>query len=284
VEDVAAGVRRILAPNPGPLTGPGTNTYVVGERRLALVDPGPDDDDHLQALCRAVGDRLRWILVTHTHVDHSPLAGRLREATGAQVLGFGLPPVAGPQDVDAFDAAFSPDRTLVDGDRLDTGEATLEVIHTPGHASGHLCYRLARPDLLFSGDHVMQGSTVVIAPPDGDMADYLDALGRVRGLRPGRIAPGHGELIDDPIAVLDGYLAHRMERERQVVGALAGAGTSGATSAELVAVIYLDVPAALHPVARYSVWAHLRKLASEGRAVTAEPADPDARWWAPAPV
>jgi glyoxylase-like metal-dependent hydrolase (beta-lactamase superfamily II) len=281
VEDVAPGVRRLVAPNPGLFTGPGTNTYLVGERRLALVDPGPDDDSHLEAIVAAVGDRLRWILVTHTHVDHSPLARRLRKETGAEVLGFGPAPAVTVPGLDAFDTGFRPDRRLVDGDRLDTAERAIDVVHTPGHASGHLCFRLGAEDLLFSGDHVMEGSTVVIAPPDGDMAEYLEALERVRDLRPGRIAPGHGGMIDDPAAVLDHYLAHRRQRERQVADGLAAAGAGGTTAEELVAAIYLEVPAPLHPIAKYSVWAHLRKLANEGRAVTAETADPAARWWVP---
>ncbi len=289
---VAPGIRRLVAPNPGIMTGPGTNTYLVGDDRVAVIDPGPDDDTHLDALLDLVGDRLGWVVVTHTHVDHSPLSARLAAATGAQILGFGPAPdhVAGPSarpaprssdhhSLDAHDLAFRPDRRLGDGDRLVTPEVTLTAIHTPGHASNHLCFELAGTGLLFSGDHVMAGSTVVIAPPDGDMAAYLHALERVRDLRPRRIAPGHGAMIDDPGAVLDGYLAHRRSREAQVLEALARAGTAGATPADLVEVLYADVPEVLHPVARYSVWAHLRKLAGEGRAAGVDPDELDAPWW-----
>ncbi|MDQ6840438.1 MAG: MBL fold metallo-hydrolase [Actinomycetota bacterium] len=287
--DVAPGVRRLVAPNPGIMTGPGTNTYLVGTERVAVIDPGPDDDAHLDAILGVVGDRLGWVVVTHTHVDHSPLSGRLAAATGAQVLGFGPAPAL-PTDhrgdsrnavLDAHDQTFEPDRRLGDGDRLVTPELTLVAVHTPGHASNHLCFELAGTGLLFSGDHVMAGSTVVIAPPDGDMTAYLAALERVRDLRPRRIAPGHGTMIDDPGSVLDGYLTHRRSREAQVVGALHRAGVGGATPADLVGVLYTDVPEVLHPVARYSVWAHLRKLAGEGRAKGANPEDLDAPWWDP---
>jgi glyoxylase-like metal-dependent hydrolase (beta-lactamase superfamily II) len=293
VTDVAPGVRRIIAPNPGLMTGPGTNTYLLGDDRLALVDPGPDDDAHLTALLEATGDRLGWILVTHTHLDHSPLSARLHQATGAEVLAFGpapsLPaalrrnrrrPWRRPRrrGLDAHDTAFVPGRVLLDGDRLDTGELAIDAVYTPGHTSNHLCFELAGSGLLFSGDHVMSGSTVVIAPPDGDMAAYLESLERVRARAPRRIAPGHGDVIDDPAAVLDQYLRHRMEREAQVLAGLQKAPRKGVTAEQLVAAIYTEVPAALHPVARYSVWAHLRKLEAEQRAWTADVDDIDAPW------
>lgn len=284
--EVAPGVARIIAPNPGLMTGPGTNTYMVGSGRLALVDPGPDDDHHLSALLEEVGDRLRWIVVTHTHVDHSPLSAKLKSATGAELLGFGPAPSFGPGEphgLDAHDQGFHPDRLLLDGESLDTGEVRLDAIYTPGHASNHLCFLLASTGLLFSGDHVMSGSTVVIAPPDGDMADYLESLRKVRTLAPRRIAPGHGDLIEDPASVLDEYLRHRLEREAQVLNGLRDSTVTsegrGVTAAQLVERIYVDVPAALHPVARYSVWAHLLKLQSEGRARTDEPSDVDAGWY-----
>jgi glyoxylase-like metal-dependent hydrolase (beta-lactamase superfamily II) len=278
VIEVAPGVTRVIAPNPGIMTGPGTNTYLLGDEHLALIDPGPDDDQHLAVLLEAAGDRLRWILVTHTHVDHSPLAARLHQATGAEVLAFGPAPRDQVAGLDAHDGAFAPDRLLIDGDRLDTGELTIEAVYTPGHAANHLCFELAGTGLLFSGDHVMSGSTVVIAPPDGDMAVYLESLERVRRRAPRRIAPGHGGVIEDPMAVLDDYLRHRVEREAQVLAGLRAAPEGGLTPEQLVAVIYVDVPAALHPVARYSVWAHLRKLAAEGQAVSSEFDDLAAPW------
>ncbi len=271
---------RIIAPNPGLMTGPGTNTYLIGSEHLALVDPGPDDDSHLDALCAAGGDRLRWILVTHTHLDHSPLAARLRARTGAEVVAFGRAPRSGtgPSGVDPHDAAFAPDRLLVDGERLDAGDFAIDAVYTPGHASNHLCFELAGTGLLFSGDHVMSGSTVVIAPPDGDMTAYFESLEKVKGRGAKRIAPGHGDMIEDPASVLDHYLKHRLEREVQVLAGLRDAGSFGVTAEALVAAIYMGVPTDLHPVARYSVWAHLRRLASDGRAVSADPDDLDATW------
>jgi hydroxyacylglutathione hydrolase len=270
---------RIIAPNPSFMTGPGTNTYLLGEDRLALVDPGPADDDHLSTLLEAVGDRLEWILVTHTHIDHAPLARLLQAATGAEVLAFGpaptFPDARHGRSLDAHDMEFQPDRLLGDGDRLDTGELAVDAVYTPGHASNHLCFEIAGTGWLFSGDHVMSGSTVVIGPPDGDMAVYLESLEKVQRRSPRRIAPGHGDVIEDPAAVLDGYLRHRREREAQV---LAGLGSEPVTATELVEAIYTDVPAQLHPVAKFSVWAHLRKLRDEGRATSPEPDDPEAPW------
>ncbi len=284
--EVALGVIRVVAPNPGRMTGPGTNTYLVGDQRLALIDPGPDDDVHLGRLLELFGDRIGWIVATHTHIDHSPLSRRLHDATGAPVLGFGPPPPGGkvgPTGIDPHDGDFVAHRRLLDGDRLDLGDVALDAVWTPGHASNHLCLELSGTGLLFSGDHVMSGSTVVIAPPDGDMAVYLESLEKVRDRHPRRIAPGHGPMIDDPGAVLDGYLRHRLERERQVEDVVGRSGRQGVTAAEVVAVLYRDVPDDLHPVARYSVWAHLRKLLAEGRAVTADRDDPDAPWTAPPP-
>lgn len=286
VEEVAPAVRRLVAPNPGLMTGPGTNTYLVGGDRLAVIDPGPDDDAHLAAIEAAGGGRIAWVVVTHTHVDHSPLARRLAAQTGAQVLGFGPPPPGldrrgGAHHLDAHDMGFRPDRRLGDGDVLGIGDLDLVAVHTPGHASNHLCFEIAGTGLLFSGDHVMAGSTVVIAPPDGDMALYLESLERVADRRPRRIAPGHGTMIDDPGAVLEEYLRHRRSREAQVLAGLPADHQPGVTTGELVEALYVDVPDALHPVARYSVWAHLRKLAGEGRARGADPDAPDAPWWRP---
>jgi glyoxylase-like metal-dependent hydrolase (beta-lactamase superfamily II) len=262
------------------MTGPGTNTYVVGDDDVAVIDPGPDDPVHLDAILAAVGRQVRWILVTHTHVDHSPLAAALRTATGAPVLGFGPAPELPSPGLDGHDRSFQPDRQMVDGDRLDTAGFRLTAVHTPGHASNHLCFELAAEKLLFSGDHVMQGSTVVIAPPDGDMAMYLESLDKVRRLGARRIAPGHGEMIEDAAAVLDEYLRHRLAREAAIRSAIESADKDHpATVSKLVEIIYVDVPAPLHPIARYSVWAHLRKLSAGGQAATANADDIEAPWW-----
>jgi glyoxylase-like metal-dependent hydrolase (beta-lactamase superfamily II) len=261
-------VRRIVAPNPSLMTGPGTNTYLVGDPAdgdLVVIDPGPDVDAHLDRIAEIGAGRIRTIVVTHTHQDHSPGAPGLAARTGAPLVGF-----------DGRDG-FEPDRAAGDGHVVEATGARLVAVHTPGHASNHLCWLLEEERLLVSGDHVMDGSTVVIAPPDGDMAAYLDQLRRLRALGLRSIAPGHGRLITDPDARLDGYLSHRLDREHQVVTALASAGHP-ATVEELVAAIYTGVAEALLPVARYSVWAHLRKLAAELRAESRDPDDVGATW------
>src|SRR5438045_6103 len=216
-------VRRVLAPNPGVMTGPGTNTYLVGIDEVAVIDPAIDDAGHLDAIVGCGGDRIRWIFCTHTHPDHSPGAAALKERTGAEVLAF-----------DARDG-LEVDTAIEDGYQIEATEFRLSAVHTPGHASNHLCYLLEEERLLFSGDHIMQGSTVVIAPPDGDMALYLQSLERVRSLRLRSIAPGHGYLITDPNAVIDEYLSHRLDRERQVLDAVAAGDR---TTAEIVARLY----------------------------------------------
>jgi glyoxylase-like metal-dependent hydrolase (beta-lactamase superfamily II) len=260
-------VRRIVCHNPSMMTGPGTNTYLVGIDEIAVIDPGPSDAGHLDAIAGCGGDRIRWILLTHTHVDHSPGAIGLKERTGADILTF--------ESRDGITA----DGQLGDGDVIEATEYHLNVLHTPGHASNHLCFLLPEERTLFTGDHIMQGSTVVIAPPDGDMRAYLESLERLTQIRPRlrTIAPGHGHLIEDPLAVIDGYISHRLEREKQVLAALRAAGTS--TVADLVETIYTDVPAELHPVAAFSVWAHLLKLADDG---LAEGNELDAPWTAKA--
>ncbi len=277
---VAPGVRRILAANPSMMTGPGTNTYLVGEDEVAVIDPGPEEPPHLDAIMAAAGDRIRWVLVTHTHVDHSPLSAALQAATGALTVGFGPAPSLPSPGLDGHDRAFAPNRLLAHGDRIEARGFRLQAVHTPGHTSNHLCYELVGDRLLFSGDHVMQGSTVVIAPPDGDMTDYLESLERVRRLGVRRIAPGHGQIIENPAAVLDEYLRHRLAREAAIGGEVARADRDHPVDTnQLVEAIYTDVPTPLHPVARYSVWAHLRKLAAEGAASTADLGDIDAKWW-----
>jgi glyoxylase-like metal-dependent hydrolase (beta-lactamase superfamily II) len=256
-------VRRILAPNPGVMTGPGTNTYVVGIDEIVVIDPGIDDQGHLDAIVGCGGDRIRWIACTHTHPDHSPGAAKLKERTGAEVLAF-----------DSRDG-LEVDTRLADGDRIEATEFRLRAVHTPGHASNHLCYLLEQERLLFSGDHIMQGSTVVIAPPDGDMAAYLTSLERLRTLKLRAIAPGHGHLIEDPKAVIDEYVSHRLDRERQVINALRAGDT---TVAAIVDRLYVGLIDELVPRARQSVHAHLRKLVADGRVDTADPDALEGAW------
>lgn len=265
VVQLTPSVRRVLAPNANLYTGPGTNTYLVGTEEIAVIDPGPDDsEEHLDTVAAAGNGRIRWILVTHTHIDHSPGAAGLKERTGAAVLGY-----------DERDG-FVPDEMLGDGDAVEGTGFRLVALHTPGHASNHLCYHLDGERLLFSGDHIMSGSTVVIAPPDGDMRAYLDALRRLKQVELLGVAPGHGEFIDDGHAKIDEYLAHRLQRERAIAAALQQRGP--ATVEQLVEAVYVDVPEVLHPIARYSVWAHLRKLAAEGQATSTDADDLAATW------
>ncbi|HMK63189.1 MAG TPA: MBL fold metallo-hydrolase [Acidimicrobiales bacterium] len=263
---LAAGLVRVTAPNPGMMTGPGTNSYLVGAAEVVVVDPGPDEASHVDALVEAGRERIRWIVVTHTHPDHAPAAARLAERTGAEVLGFG------PRD------GFVPDRSVGHGFELAGDDFCLRAMHTPGHASNHLCWLLEGEQVLFSGDHIMQGSTVVIAPLDGDMAAYLSSLQSLLELDPPlrAIAPGHGSLLEDPATVVSGVISHRMDRERAVARALIDAGRARVD--DLLPTVYADVPEALHPVARYSLWAHLRKLAGDGVARPSDAGDIEAPW------
>jgi glyoxylase-like metal-dependent hydrolase (beta-lactamase superfamily II)/8-oxo-dGTP pyrophosphatase MutT (NUDIX family) len=247
-------VRRLTAPNPGLMTGPGTNTYLVGEEELAVVDPGPAIDSHIEKILAETKGALRWVLCTHTHLDHSPAAAALKAATGAQVLG--RPAPAGQ------DATFQPDVILENGQRVDLGGISLRAIHTPGHASNHLCYLLDETRMLFTGDHVMQGSTVVINPPDGDMRAYLQSLERLLGEDIAIIAPGHGYLIGAPHKELRRLIAHRLNRERKVVAALVR--LEHPSLDEMLPLVYDDVPERVHRVAARSLTAHLEKLVAEG--------------------
>jgi glyoxylase-like metal-dependent hydrolase (beta-lactamase superfamily II) len=244
-------VRRIVAPNPGMMTGPGTNTYLVGIDEIAVIDPGPDDPAHLDAIAGCGGDRIRWIVCTHTHADHSPGAAGLKARTGAEVLAW-----------DSRDGLVV-DSEMRHGDRIEATEFRLTAVHTPGHASNHLCYLLEEEHVLFSGDHIMQGSTVVIRPPDGDMATYLDSLAAVRAIRLKAIAPGHGRLIEDPKTAIDDYVEHRHAREAQILELVHA--SSSVKIDELVETIYVGVNPDLHPVACFTVHAHLLKLAKEGK-------------------
>ena len=258
-------VIRVTAPNAGMMTGPGTNSYLVGcpqANRWAVIDPGPADPAHLQALQAAAPGPIEQILVTHTHVDHSPGAAVLSAMTGA--------PVAGRQadHPQGQDSSFAPQRALAGGEVLALGPDTaLQVLHTPGHASNHLCYLLGAEKTLFTGDHVMQGSTVVINPPDGNMATYLGALRGLLALDIEWLAPGHGFLVARPHDVVRALIQHRLSREARVLQALQAVAASVPVPLdELLPIVYADVPPGLHPVARRSLLAHLLKLHADGLA------------------
>lgn len=255
---LAPAVVRLVAPNPGPFTGPGTNTYLIGESEVAVIDPGPDDPAHVEAILRAGRGRIRWILVTHTHVDHSPAARALREATGATVVGRRAPGDA------RHDTRFRPDAEAVDGQRLTPDGRAIRLIATPGHASNHFCFLLEDAGMLFTGDHVLGHVSPVILPPDGDMADYLASLARLRELPLEFIAPGHGPVLDRPLEVIDGLIAHRRRREQKVLRALSACEARGIDS--LLALVYDDVDVSLHALAMHSLHAHLLKLERDGLA------------------
>ena len=245
---------RLIAPNPGMMTGPGTNTYLVGGAALAVIDPGPAIDSHLEKLLAF--PNIRWILCTHTHLDHSPAAAALKAATGAKI--YGRPAPKGQ------DATFAPDEVLSDNDTVRLGELTVRAIHTPGHASNHLCYLLEDTKMLFTGDHVMQGSTVVINPPDGNMRAYLASLERLLAEDLAILAPGHGYLIGEPHHEVRRLVQHRLRREGKVLAALSQLGSP--TLEEMLPLVYDDVPARLHGWAARSLTAHLHKLVAEGAA------------------
>ena len=263
-------VCRIAAPNPSFMTGPGTNTYLIGSGDdLAVIDPGPALEAHVQAILAQAGGRIGSIFVTHTHLDHSPAALMLKEMTGATL--YGMPAPAG----DNQDQVFQPDRVLAHGERILVAGCTLRVIHTPGHASNHLCYLLEEEQMLFTGDHVMQGSTVVINPPDGNMGAYCASLRALQDEDIAFLAPGHGFLMDAPQQRISRLLAHRLARENKVIDALSRAGA--ATDLALLALVYDDVPQSRHRMASRSLLAHLIKLEEEGRAAC------DDGQWMPTP-
>lgn len=238
------------------MTGPGTNTYLFGAEEIAVLDPGPLIERHLDAIQRIAGAPVRWVLVTHTHPDHSPAAIELARATGAELLGRPAP------EGQHQDATFLPDRVLTDGNRLKTGEFVIEAIQTPGHASNHVCYRHEASNWLFTGDHVIDGSTVVIDPPDGNMKQYIESLCRVRDLDCNALAPGHGEIIRDPERAVSWIIDHRLERESKVIAALQA--NPNLTTRELVPHVYKDVDKKLYGWAERSLLAHLIKLEEDG--------------------
>jgi glyoxylase-like metal-dependent hydrolase (beta-lactamase superfamily II) len=240
-------IDRVLANNPGPFTGPGTNTWILddGEGVVVVIDPGPVDSKHVRAILEKVGRReLAAVLVTHTHSDHAPLANPIARDMAVPAVGY----APGPQ--------FEPDIRLLDGASFDVGTLDLQVIHTPGHSDDHLCFRAG--NAVFTGDHIMGGSSVMVE----SMGPYLASLEKLKGTGIERLHPGHGDDMDNPDEVIDWYIAHRLQRHEQIFRAIGdGADTVGG----IVDVVYADVDSALHPLAARSVQAHLTLLSEQGR-------------------
>lgn len=248
-------VRRLVAPNPGVMTGAGTNTYLLGNNEVAVLDPGPAIPEHIDAILEAGAGKIRWIVCTHTHPDHSPAWQAVAAATGAQVIG------ASPADDMFQDDTFSPTTELQHDDVLRCDEFTLRAVHTPGHVSNHFCFFLEEEKMLFAGDHIMNGSTVVIVPPGGNMKAYIQSLKLLLQYPLKLIAPGHGDVMEDSAAVVEWLVNHRMKRESKVVNGLET--LKRASLDELVAVVYDDVDISLHEMAKLSLKAHLIKLEEE---------------------
>ena len=282
-ETIAPDLRRVLAPNPSPMTWRGTNTYLLGRDRITVIDPGPDDPTHLAALLRAVkGEVVSHIIVTHSHLDHSPLARRLGALTGAPVLGFG-PSTAGRSAVmqalvadgydgggEGVDEGFTPDILVADGGVIDTPSGALRVLHTPGHMGNHICLRWG--DAVFSGDLVMGWATSLISPPDGDVADFMASCARLRAEGAAVLYPGHGAPVTAPADRIDWLMAHRAERRAQVLAAL----DVPRDVAGLTAAIYTDVAPALWPIAARNVFAQLVELDGAGLVAADPRLSPDA--------
>ena len=251
VVELSPLVRRITAGNGSVFTGPGTNTYLVGKEEVTVIDPGPAMQEHIDVIT-AAAPNIKQILVTHTHPDHSPGVRLLKE--NLDIPAYGMLTNSSKNQ----DQTFNPERILDDGEVFQEEEFTIEVVHTPGHASNHLCFILKEEKLIFTGDHIMNGSTVVIGPPDGNMNQYIQSLEKLKEYDIEKIAPGHGELLENPHEVADWIINHRLEREKKVFQALQEA-TKG-TPDTLVEKVYDDVDSSLFPIAKASLLAHLIKL------------------------
>jgi glyoxylase-like metal-dependent hydrolase (beta-lactamase superfamily II) len=265
-------LRRLRAPNPGPMTGSGTNTYILGRGRVAVLDPGPAMDAHLAAILAALGpdEAVSHILVSHTHLDHTALVPALVAATGATTAGYGAYAGARSDTGEGIDHDFAPEIVLADGDTLAGDDWQVQALHTPGHAANHLCFVFG--DVLFSGDHVMGWSTSLIAPPDGDMAAYMASLRRLQTGAWQVAHAGHGDPVIDLPARLAFLIAHRQAREAAILAVLAQGPLS---LSALTAQVYTDIPAALLPAAQRNVMAHLIDLQRQSRVQMHSKSHPD---------
>ncbi len=267
VEQVSPLIRRVIANNPGPFTYTGTGVYIIGRGNVCVIDPGPDLPDHFEALKQALlGETISHVLVTHSHMDHSPLAHPLARWSGCKVSASGaISAAAGESEVRleaGDDTRFRPDVELDDGAIIHGDGWTIEAIATPGHTSGHMCFALKEENCLFSGDHIMGWSTTVISPPDGDMDDYLESLEKIAAREFTTIWPTHGAPITDPAPFVGAYIAHRLDREDQIIAQLA----SGQTKIkEFVPIMYANVDTRLWPAACHSVMAHMTRLVKKGQ-------------------
>jgi glyoxylase-like metal-dependent hydrolase (beta-lactamase superfamily II) len=278
LETVSPNVRRIVARNPGPFTFHGTGTYVVGHGKVAIIDPGPDLAEHIDAVLHALrNETVESLVVTHTHVDHSPAWAAIKRATGAATYGFGphggVPGEAAEQGADR---SFVPEQAMVEGDTLAVGGNRLTAIHTPGHTSNHLCFALEGENLLFSGDHVMGWSTSVIVPPDGNMADYMTSLEKLLRREDAIYLPTHGPAITAPRRHVESFIAHRRERRDGILREL---GATPKPIFDLVDALYLGLNPALRPAAARSVFAHLIELVDLGLVKTDGAARLDGLYW-----
>ncbi len=280
-QKVSPLIRRLVANNPGPFTFRGTGVYIVGKGDVAIIDPGPASESHIEALLRAIeGERLTHIFVTHRHQDHSPAAHPLAERTGAKVYASTIP--VKPSECDSIrleagdDLVFVPDIAVGGGERFSGPGWTIEVVATPGHTSHHLAYALLEENALFTGDHIMGWSTTIIGPPDGDMTEYLNSLEKVRDRNFTTLWPTHGPPVRDVRPFVDAYLAHRLEREAQVIAQLA---SGKRLIKDMVAEMYADVDKRLHPAACHSVLAHIIRLVELGRVGCDGPPCVDNEYW-----
>ena len=246
-------IKKITANNGGVFTGNGTNTYLIGNDDITLIDPGPNDADHIDKILTLGGDKIKRILVTHTHTDHSPAALPISKKLNIPMFGRLV-----DRDSEWEDETFVPDTVLSHGDTISTNEYTLETIHTPGHASNHLCFYLKDQKCLLTGDHIMDGSTVVIAPPDGNMTEYIESLKLLESYDIDYFAPGHGEFMQEPSKTIQSIIRHRLSRESKVLRCIEN--NKDQDIDELLLSVYDDVPDILHPIARMSLLAHLIKL------------------------
>jgi glyoxylase-like metal-dependent hydrolase (beta-lactamase superfamily II) len=279
-DQVSPLIRRVIANNPGPFTFVGTGTYIVGRGEVAVIDPGPDQPEHLDAILAALaGEKVTHIVVTHHHSDHSPLAGPLQARTGAPICGCAVASHAedesGVRTEAGHDLSFKPDVTVCHGGEIAGAGWTLEAIPTPGHTSNHICYALKEENALFSGDHIMGWSTTVITPPDGDMTDYMKSLEDIRSRGFSTLWPTHGPPVTEVDAFIGAYTDHRRDREAQILKALA-AGPSRIR--EMVPVLYADVDPRLHPAAARSVLAHMIDLTRRGKVAADGAPGPDSAY------